>query len=231
MKKFLALVIALSFSTLVSAHVDKGVKTKLQFAPDSEYLASRVDTGRLTFVPEDISFPAGSQKKKFEEALKIVEEVLNSQEFKTKVIGYQRVKGDRSFQKNYLWNDSKKLLSNEDIYEIIMTGDEKMRPGTKGEMNINSWVKICSGFQSLGTWCRAVIGSTTPHTSKWITYNWKFYSYFSTPDMVANMVHEWIHLLGFLHGSVNMDKEVPYVVGEIAGEVAKELLIKKSLLN
>lgn len=42
--------------------------------------------------------------------------------------------------------------------------------------------------------------------------------------MVSNMVHEWIHLLGFLHGDTRITEEVPYVVGGIAGEVAQNLL-------
>ena len=44
--------------------------------------------------------------------------------------------------------------------------------------------------------------------------------------MVSNIVHEWIHLLGFLHGSKNMNQEVPYVVGRIAGLVAKDILAR-----
>lgn len=229
MRTILLIAISLSFSTLSFAHSDNEVHPKLKFAQDSEDLASRVETGRLVLVQEDVSFPEGPQKKKFEQAMAIMEEVMNSEEFKTKVIGYVSSLG-RKYRKNYLWSNSKQLLTNEDIYQIIMNGDEKMRPQTKGEMNINSWVKYCSGIKSFGTWCRAVIGSTTPSSSKWITLNWNFYSRFSTPDMVANMVHEWIHLLGFLHGNVRTDEEVPYVVENIAGEVAKNILSRSPKL-
>jgi ssRNA-specific RNase YbeY (16S rRNA maturation enzyme) len=49
--------------------------------------------------------------------------------------------------------------------------------------------------------------------------------------MVANIVHEWLHLLGFLHGEVNMREEVPYVVGSIAGQVAEEYLAARGIAN
>ena len=113
---------------------------------------------------------------------------MNSEEFKEMVIGYVNSKGERKYSKNYLWRDSQKLLTNEDVYAVIMAGNEKMRPGTQGEMNFNSWVKKCRGLERLGTWCRAVIGSTNPSSSAMIRFNWKFYSYFETHQMVANMV-------------------------------------------
>lgn len=222
MNRISALIMLLfSFHALADSHPE--VKTKLNYVEDAEYFASKVGTRYLKFVIEDVTFPKGSQKAKFEKALAMMEEVMNSEEFKTRVIGYTR-RGERSYQKNYIWTDSSKLLSNEDIYEVIMNGDEKMRPGTPGEMNFNSWVKQCNVFQSVTTWCRKVIGSTDPYSSSMIRLNWKFYKSFETPDMVANMVHEWIHLLGFLHGSTRLDEEVPYVVGDIAGEVAREFL-------
>src|SRR5690606_10221987 len=144
------------------------------------------------------------QKEKFEEALALMETVMNSEEFKAKVIGYVNSSGERTYNKNFLWNESDKRLTNEDVYQIIMNGNEKMRPDTDGEMNFNSWVKKCSGLENLGIWCRKVIGSTTPHTDHMIKLNWNFYKKFETHQMVANMVHEWIHLLGFLHGNSNL---------------------------
>lgn len=191
--------------------------------------ASEVHTQPLTLVREKISFPSKTdlgkrQLAKFEKALDILEEVMNSEEFKTRVISYVRSNGKREYQKNYLWKDSTRTFTNEEIYELIMTGDEKMRPNTIGEMNFNSRVKICRWYENVGKWCRGVVGSTTPASSANITLNWKFYKKYETHQMVSNMVHEWLHLLGFLHGKVDMREEVPYVVGGIAGQVAKEFL-------
>jgi len=46
---------------------------------------------------------------------------------------------------------------------------------------------------------------------------------------VNNLVHEWIHLLGFLHGEENMREEAPYVIGRIAQEVSEKVLRKRAL--
>lgn len=223
MTKLILLSVMALFSVNILAHTIPGASPNLFFSKNAESYASKIGSRHIRFVSEDVSFPEGSQKEKFEKALSIMEEVMNSEEFKIKVIGYER-NGNRSYQKNYLWNDSSKKLSNEDIYEVIMNGDEKMRAGTEGEMNFNSWVRVCNTLQMATIWCRQVIGSTTPDSSHWIKLNWTFYKNFETHEMVANMVHEWIHLLGFLHGNDRITEEVPYVVGGIAGQVARNIL-------
>jgi len=124
--------------------------------------------------------------------------------------------------------NSQKKLSNEDVFNTIMRGNEKMRPSTFSEMNINSYVKMCSRIERrVSKWCKGVVGSTNPNSSKWLKLNWKYYRGFKVHDMVGNIVHEWVHLLGFLHGTSNIKEEVPYVVGKIAANIAKDLLTSK----
>ncbi len=239
MKKVFLSLMVFTLSLNLFAMSDDNVKVQLSF--DKNYDSTQVDSKYLKVVQENWRFPSSTttgkaQKKKFVAALNLLEEVLNSEEFKQKVLANETVLGmddqgneikERRFGKNYLWRDSQNLLSNEDIYQIIMDGNEKMRPGTEGEMNFNSWVKVCKWYQKAGTWCRKVIGSTDPSNSKWIKLNWKYYSYFDTPKMINNMTHEWLHLLGFLHGpAATMRQEVPYVVGKIAEDVARSIIAK-----
>lgn len=195
-----------------------------------------------------ISFPAKTnhaknQKLKFVKALALLAPVLNSVEFKKRVLSYKRTctkaeiklnpncKFVDGFSKNYLWRDETKLLSNTDVYNLLKEGNEKTIPNTLGEININSWVKVCTNTENTNRknkyyrWCNGVIGSTSPFNSKLIKLNWKYYNKYESHQMVANIVHEWIHLLGFLHGPrETMRMEVPYVVGAIAGEIAKEIM-------
>lgn len=230
--KFLGFILSLVFYTTNSfATIHEGVEAYLDF--DENYIVSEKSSHKyLVVVEEEWSFPnytehEKKQRLKFEKALEILEEVMNSEEFKRKVLSYKRSDGKRLYQKNYLWTNSEERLTNEDVYDLIMEGHEKMIPNTYGEMNLNMWIKKCTRFERYIRrikWCSGVVGSTSPYNSKWITANWKFYTRYETPNMVANIVHEWLHLLGFLHGKENMREEVPYVVGSIAGQVAEGIL-------
>lgn len=239
MKKLLSLSILLSIGLSANAMAESIENLKIDLNYDKEYDSTQVESQYLKFVPENYRFPSSTsvgkrQKAKFEEALSIMEEVMNSEEFKQKVLSFERVIGkdsegnpikSRSYANNYIWNNKDNPLSNEDIYNILMKGDERSRENTIGEMNFNSWVKVCKWYQRRFTWCNKVIGSTNPHSSKWIKLNWKFYKKFETEEMISNMVHEWIHLLGFLHGPRStMRQEAPYIIGGIAKEVAANIL-------
>ena len=215
------------------AETIEGIKPILKYDLNyySTYNNKNFDSKYLVVVPEKWSFPKGRQYTKFKRALDILPEVMNSEKFKLKVLSYVNSDGKRQFQKNYLWSEKTRRLTNEEVYRLIIEGNEYKRPNSIGEMNLNSYVKICRWYEQVTTWCRAVIGSTNPSQSKWIRLNWKFYSHYNVDQMVSNLVHEWLHLLGFLHGNKNMREEVPYVVGAIAGEVTKEILSEHGLEN
>ena len=197
-------------------------KVDLNYAKTHKSQFLDIFYGHVNVVREEVRFPAGRQGDRLEDAIDLLYDVINSEEFKRRVLTYTRPNGQRGFSKNYLWNNSDERLSSEEIYQIIMTGDEKMRPGTEGEMNLN--IKKYGSF-----WTRfsGVIGWTSPSSSKWINVHWKFYKRYTVDQMVGNLMHEWIHLLGFLHGNEAMHEEVPYVVGGIASEIAREMLNDK----
>lgn len=197
--------------------VEKKVKLKYSTNTKSDYQENFF--GYVKVLKEQVRFPAGRQGNRLDEAINLLDEVINSEEFKRRVLSYTRPNGQRGYSKNYRWKNVNENLTSEQIYKIIMTGDERMRPNTKGEMNLN--IRKYYKF-----WSR-VIGWTSPSSSKWIRVNWRFYKRYKTHQMVGNLMHEWIHLLGFLHGSKNMHEEVPYVVGGIASQIAKEMLENK----
>lgn len=227
-------------SNLTLAETHQGVVPYLDFDETYEETSNLKHTNYLDVEVENWQFPDSTaryrrQKEKFRQALEILEEVMNSSEFKRMVLSYKNSDGKRAFQKNYLWSNSRSRLTNEDVYAIIMGGDEsKVRPNTQGEMNINSYIKVCTRYEwnvSNIKWCRGVIGSTNPWNSKWMRLNWQFYATYEVPSMVSNIVHEWLHLLGFLHGNYKMREEVPYVVGSIAGKVASQILNSRNFVN
>ncbi|MBC77934.1 MAG: hypothetical protein CME64_18150 [Halobacteriovoraceae bacterium] len=230
MKRLFVLAMTWLLTSPAFATMHDGVEAYLDFDPNYVVPREKLDESYLRVVPEETHYSVLSigQQAKFELAVSLLEETLNSEEFKHKVLSYRRSDGKRLFQKNYLWNNKAERLSNEDIYNVLMRGDEAALPGTYGEMNIYSWIKKCSWWERAGIWCRKVIGSTNPSSSEWIKINYKFYSKYSAPQMVNNLVHEWIHLLGFLHGEENMREEAPYVIGRIAQEVSERILKERT---
>ncbi len=225
----ISLIIMVSFFAVISAYATTVnlPPEKLQFAKNLKSL-DHIDHGHLRVVPENIYYTHSATKDELQQALDMLEEVVNSEEFKQKVIGYVRnSNGKREYQKNYLWRNSKIKLSNEDIYKLLMEGDEKMLPGTVGEMNINV-KRYWSPWWNAGA--KRVIGYTNPSSSKYIYVNGRWYNRFKVSNMVSNLVHEWCHLLGFLHGREYMREEVPYIVGQIAGEVAQNILNKRKYI-
>jgi hypothetical protein len=180
----------------------------------------------LVVIKENLIFPPRlkskleiEQHKKMLNAYELLELIVNSEEFKARVISYagpnNKCTNGSCYSGNYLWKNSSKKLSNHDIYQILLNGDEKMRPNTQNEINLNL---RCAKLS------RNVIGQTNPAFSEWIEVNWRsFYWRYNEPEMIKNVLHEWIHLLGFLHSGVK-SMNPTYVIGKIAEDLAVEYL-------
>jgi hypothetical protein len=151
---------------------------------------------------------------KINKAFELLQEVINSEEFKDRVINFKNSTGERKFASN-------KGLTNEEIYKIFMEGRETLQPETPGEMNfyLNLYYK---------PWSK-VIGYTSGTTNV-INMNWKFFKGFAPFSVSANLAHEWTHKIGFDHTSAKEHDSAPYAIGYIVGDMA-ELLLKKSKLH
>lgn len=208
---FFALCSVLSFSAL--AHIDaQGTPApKMRFASSELGLADAVPTQFLQVQPEKITgftkYPA--ELKRMQEAFEIIETVINSNEFKEKVINFINKKGARSYVRS-------NGLTNEGVYEAIMTGNELIGGAqTPGAMNFN-----VSRYMKF--WSK-VIGYTNPGKSNTMYVNGKFYKKFSAAEITSNVTHEWLHLCGFYHGSAAEHDSVPYAVGYIMRDLALKL--------
>src|SRR4051812_13659580 len=87
-----------------------------------------VPTGRLTVVPMSVVGFDGEKGEKIELALRLLESVVNSEEFKASVINFKNTKGVRAFASN-------NGLTNEQIYAQFMEGRETLQQNTPYEMN------------------------------------------------------------------------------------------------
>ena len=206
-----ALFSVLSLNAL--AHIDaEGSSTpKMRFASSELGFADTVPTQFLQVLPGQIKGFTSYQSElaKMKQAFSDIETVVNSNEFKEKVINYLGKDGKRS----YLRNNG---LTNEQVYEAIMAGKELIGgEQTPGEMNfdVTRYMKFWS----------KVIGYTEPGKSNTMYVHGKFYKKFSPAEISGNITHEWLHLCGFYHGSAADHDSVPYAVGYIMRDLAKKL--------
>jgi hypothetical protein len=151
------------------------------------------------FKPEEIT--------KINKASKIAETILNSQEFKSKVIGHTYNGKQQFFDTN---------MTTEQVYTKIMGGAESYKMIANGDMDIS----LTMYYSMVNT-----IGYTLPDSDT-VWLNRKFHSGFDEYEQPSNIVHEWTHKLGFEHAmkwSQSRDYSVPYGVGTIVKELSEVL--------
>jgi hypothetical protein len=189
-----------------SSTVQKG-KTFQSFEP--QYLNPKnVDTGYLSVKPMDIKGFEGDSLIKMKKAFEVLEKVVNSVEFKNRVINFKNNQNERSFASN-------NGLSNEQIYEIFMDGRETLQQNTPGEMNffLSLYHKR---FSKVIGWTNGSINT--------ININWKFFKDFLPNEVAGNLAHEWTHKIGFDHMSAAEHDSAPYAIGYIVREMGAKYL-------
>ena len=181
--------------------ISSSTKTSSTFYTKNEGL--KVDVHMRNFLKKD--------KKKVRKAVKVLLDVMNSKEFKQEVLNYT-FKGKKQFNNN-------KGMTNQEIYDHLMTGAEDLIPEVDHTMNFDLTL-----YRSWNPFSQ-VRGYTNPNTKRiWI--HKKFFRRRSwTPvDTAANMAHEWVHKMGFTHDykkTKYRSMSVPYAVGKIVWKVAK----------
>ena len=185
------------------------------FTPvDAQYLdPATIETGHLAVKGMQVTGYNQEARAKLDKAFALLERVVNTEEFKARVINFRNTKGERAFASN-------NGLSNEQIYDIFMEGRETLQQDTPGEMNfyLNMYNR---------PWSK-VIGYTTGDTNV-INTNWKYYKNFTVDSVVSNLAHEWTHKIGFDHKSAAEHDSAPYAIGYIVGDMARQILKKEEL--
>lgn len=146
-----------------------------------------------------------SQEAKIQAAEHKIKAVIASDEFRTAILNHT-YNGKKTFVDNG-------GLSNAQIYQIILDGAEKLQPSKNNAMDLS--VKLY--YQNSST-----VGYTTTN-SKTINMNTKFFNKYTSSGVSHNMMHEWLHKLGFKHAvnySNSRDYSVPYAIGNLMGKLA-----------
>ncbi len=171
---------------------------------------SDIGTGGLKVVIRESNRFSSSGLALLEKARVALEKAVNSEEFKQKVLHFTY-----DGQETYVQNNG---LTNLQIYNKIMAGAEEFPSQTAA----NNTMDLYTEYYTSSWFGRNVVGYTSPDTST-IFMNSYFFNY-ATPDGVAgNMIHEWLHKLGFDHdynSTARRPASVPYAVGYIAEEIA-----------
>ncbi len=209
--------LCLSLSLPALAHTTSNDKATTQRFLAGSAAADMEATRYLQLVPGKITGfkKGGAEETLVLESFHVIEQVMNSETFKHRVINFVNKKGQRAYESN-------NGLTNEQVYAFLMGGKELINgEATEGEMNFD--LKRYTNYFS------KVIGYTNPGKSNLIKVNSKFYRKFDVPEVTGNLVHEWIHLMGFFHGSAASHDSVPYAVGYIARDLAKKLMVEGQL--
>lgn len=158
----------------------------------------------------DITYVNFSQEQqvKVEEAVALMKKVIGSASFKKRVLSHV-FEGKKTFFDNG-------GLTNAQIYRIILDGAEKV-----GVTSKNNRMDVVLELYHATT---NTIGYTYPNVTK-IWMNTKYFDRYTPVQVAGNLTHEWMHKLGFAHAttwSKSRDHSVPYAIGYIMEELAKE---------
>lgn len=161
----------------------------------------------------------GSEKdrKRYMTAIEIAKLVINSQPFKEKVRGFAYLHNG-VISSNFKLNQG---LTNAQIYTLFMSGYDKFNKEKDGDLDLSVTL-----YRNRWSSARGYTYGNTFQT--WINT----YFFFGDENkiiagIVANIIHEACHNLGFDHAFKNNNTRkftVPYAVGDIAYELAMDFL-------
>jgi len=163
---------------------------------------------------------SAAEKEKINEALLLLEQVVNSDLFKNKVFSFNQPDKTPSF----VMNNNK---SNEEIYEQLMSGADKFETGRDYELDLEIVPFESKDMKQGGTYMGYVrMNARIIHLNNgYINSN--------HPVVTAGVIlHEYMHNLDFHHDQgigpfrkliKEHDYTVPYALGFIVMEVSNEL--------
>lgn len=165
-----------------------------------------METGYLKVRPMQVTGFNPSAQSKLNQAFEILEKVVNSEEFKNKILSRRPFTTNRGF-------------SNEQIYGIFMSGKETLQPDTMGEMNF--FLKLYYSNNRTVGWTNSGINT--------ININSKFFNRYTPSDVAGNLAHEWVHKIGFDHRSASDVNSAPYAIGYLVSDLGERILKGETL--
>lgn len=171
-----------------------------------------VDEGKKEFVDIKVnikyfgSAATVARKAKYDRAISLFRKVVGLKAFRTAVINH-KYQGKVQFAST---NDSTAM-----VYKKLLEGAETLQPEKDGEVDMEVEFYYANN---------STVGYTYPNVKR-IWVNTKFFDGYSLSSVAANLIHEWLHKLGYGHDSSATSRRpysVPYGVGSIMRTLGKE---------
>ncbi|HXH30290.1 MAG TPA: fibronectin type III domain-containing protein [Bacteriovoracaceae bacterium] len=147
-----------------------------------------------------------SMTSKIRAAEEHIKRIIASEVFRDAVLNHT-YRGVKKFVDN-------EGLSNEQVYQKILEGAEYLNRDKNNTMDL----EVEMYYERSST-----VGFTYPNSRK-IYANTKYYNDYSPASISGNLMHEWLHKLGFSHASsysVSRDYSIPYAIGSILSDLAR----------
>jgi hypothetical protein len=196
--------VLLFFSLNLSAHAESEMPGSMRVNLRSARGFNQQDTDKLNL------------------AIRMVELIVNSKEFKNRVLNFS-YNGKQEFVQN-------EGMSNQQVYDYLMKGAEKWPVQTAEDKLIDMELQLYTPkwWQS-----KSVIGYTSQDVLT-VFINRLIYRKAPVFRVAMNLVHEWTHKMGFGHDFRETPRRpytVPYGVGYIVRDIGAEWSGVPALLN
>jgi hypothetical protein len=147
------------------------------------------------------------QIAKHDQACRLLEYVLNSVEFYEELM-------KREMEWRYRKVDGSLInYTNKELYDLIMTGSDQFNVEPDGDIDVSVELYYKNN---------KVIGYTNDRTI-WTWLNEKFFNSFSLAEIAMNLIHEYLHKLGFDHRNAKHHSSVPYSIGYLVRDLIKSV--------
>lgn len=179
--------------------------------PEKVVSGSKVPEAAQTFETSgvDLMSMSAKQEAKMKKALEVIRLVIATEEFRKKVLNHKFL-GKKTFVDNG-------GLTNAEIYQKILEGAEKFKLSKNNTMDMG--VEMYSDSSN-------TVGYTYPSATQ-IWVNTKYFNAYTAAGVAHNLMHEWLHKLGFKHSATaNASRpfSVPYAIGYIMMDIGKDFL-------
>ncbi len=189
----------------------------------SPYLGPMPDPAPVEVKPEEHSAAAQTLKvnvqffgsaatdariAKYKKAIEILKKVVSLSAFKSRILNF-----DSPYTNDKFYDTTK---TNTEIFHHILDGNEILSPTKDNELDVE--VEFYYAYTS-------TVGYTYPNTKR-IYVNTKFFDGYVPSSVAANLMHEWLHKLGYKHAQSyypSRDYSVPYAIGSMVRELGSKL--------